>query len=715
MWLRLGLSWKQGQINGDGTLGCRLSDERNRMAINPMVIFVGLSAAAVGGIVYVNHVKTPLVDAPVASENRQTIPLPEPVVKKPEKVASLPPKQVKPASVPAAPAAAKKPTSDAPGDGNSAVKTPPPPMPDLSEPTAIVPTFDVVRIEKDGGAVVVGKAAPDVTVNLLLNGKPFGTARSNAKGDWVFIPDKLIPAGDHQLMLKAPGGKNGELLRSRQTIVIAVAKKKQTKPLVVVASNDAPTKVLQTPSATMPAAPSAKSVARPRPPASGGQKVASKPPAKTPDAKAAVAPAGNASQVVEKNPAQTDSAPAQKTVTSKSTTPRTAGDMIRKQEGSTSKKVGTQALTGKREPEPPATPKALKKAPTPPQPTPLAKSAAKSAVPQPRPPVSQKLAFGTVDYNDSGDMVFSGSATANKKIRLYIDNKFVGETKSDPAGKWVFSGHRAIRPGVHQLRADLVTQAGSVARRAAVPFVRADPVKVAALLKTREKPKPAEKKTEAPALSAAPPATPRGKVSTAPKKPIAATQPARTTTTASRGRNDNANRRTPPKIVATAPPPGKTDNQLPPRAVGSATVPAAPVARQKTAPQAKGAARTPPVEKTVDTGTPARQPSAQPAVEQAVEKVAKAPGVQETAPSNPSAKTTPLVSHVVIQPGNNLWNISRVIYGKGVAYTTIFEANKEQIKDPDRIYPGQIFDTPGATSSGSISPDLREPETGAAQ
>ena len=49
---------------------------------------------------------------------------------------------------------------------------------------------------------------------------------------------------------------------------------------------------------------------------------------------------------------------------------------------------------------------------------------------------------------------------------------------------------------------------------------------------------------------------------------------------------------------------------------------------------------------------------------------------------------------VVIQPGNNLWNIAQSVYGSGFSYTVIYEANKDQIRDPDLIYPGQVFATP---------------------
>jgi hypothetical protein len=49
---------------------------------------------------------------------------------------------------------------------------------------------------------------------------------------------------------------------------------------------------------------------------------------------------------------------------------------------------------------------------------------------------------------------------------------------------------------------------------------------------------------------------------------------------------------------------------------------------------------------------------------------------------------------VVVRPGNSLWRIARRTYGKGVQYTLIFEANKAQIRDPNLIYPGQVFALP---------------------
>ena len=49
---------------------------------------------------------------------------------------------------------------------------------------------------------------------------------------------------------------------------------------------------------------------------------------------------------------------------------------------------------------------------------------------------------------------------------------------------------------------------------------------------------------------------------------------------------------------------------------------------------------------------------------------------------------------VVVQPGNSLWRIARRTYGSGFAYSVIYDANQDQIRDPDLIYPGQVFALP---------------------
>jgi nucleoid-associated protein YgaU len=52
------------------------------------------------------------------------------------------------------------------------------------------------------------------------------------------------------------------------------------------------------------------------------------------------------------------------------------------------------------------------------------------------------------------------------------------------------------------------------------------------------------------------------------------------------------------------------------------------------------------------------------------------------------------VTAVTVQPGSTLWAISRARYGEGVLYVRVFEANRDRIRDPDLIFPGQVFTLP---------------------
>ncbi|MEO8532062.1 MAG: Ig-like domain-containing protein [Deltaproteobacteria bacterium] len=58
-------------------------------------------------------------------------------------------------------------------------------------------------------------------------------------------------------------------------------------------------------------------------------------------------------------------------------------------------------------------------------------------------------------------------------------------------------------------------------------------------------------------------------------------------------------------------------------------------------------------------------------------------------PSRPSE-----LKILTVQPGNTLWAIANQKWGDGMLYVRVFEANKDRIRDPDLIYPGQVFDIP---------------------
>jgi nucleoid-associated protein YgaU len=56
---------------------------------------------------------------------------------------------------------------------------------------------------------------------------------------------------------------------------------------------------------------------------------------------------------------------------------------------------------------------------------------------------------------------------------------------------------------------------------------------------------------------------------------------------------------------------------------------------------------------------------------------------------------------MVVQPGQNLWRIARHAYGRGIQYVVIYQANRGQIRDPNLIYPGQIFAMPTAENASA--------------
>jgi nucleoid-associated protein YgaU len=49
---------------------------------------------------------------------------------------------------------------------------------------------------------------------------------------------------------------------------------------------------------------------------------------------------------------------------------------------------------------------------------------------------------------------------------------------------------------------------------------------------------------------------------------------------------------------------------------------------------------------------------------------------------------------VTVQPGNTLWGIATDEYGEGLMYVRVFRANRDRIRNPDLIYPGQVFTIP---------------------
>ena len=127
----------------------------------------------------------------------------------------------------------------------------------------------------------------------------------------------------------------------------------------------------------------------------------------------------------------------------------------------------------------------------------------------------------------------------------------------------------------------------------------------------------------------------------------------------------------------------------------AAVAPAAPASAEPASAATESAAIAP--------ATPAPAPAAAVTEVQAPVAAAEQPAVAEAAPvaaaapAAPTAETpvttTPSVT-ITVQPGFTLWGIAKQEFGDGVMYVQVFNANKDRIKNPDLIYPGQVFTIP---------------------
>ncbi|MGB0748237.1 MAG: LysM peptidoglycan-binding domain-containing protein [Magnetospiraceae bacterium] len=83
----------------------------------------------------------------------------------------------------------------------------------------------------------------------------------------------------------------------------------------------------------------------------------------------------------------------------------------------------------------------------------------------------------------------------------------------------------------------------------------------------------------------------------------------------------------------------------------------------------------------------------------------ESPSSEEAAPTTETAASSVASStglgdderHVTVTPGSNLWQIASRAYGEGFRYVIIYDANRNQIRDPDLIYPGQVLTVPRPT------------------
>ena len=121
-----------------------------------------------------------------------------------------------------------------------------PPAPDKTATTT--PSFDIVRVNPDGGMVIAGRAVPHSTVTVTADGQKIGSIVADGRGEWVLLPDTKLAPGNHQLAIAAQLD-GGSAVASEDVVVVVVPQPQlvsngQTAGQTQAATNNQPTQPL---------------------------------------------------------------------------------------------------------------------------------------------------------------------------------------------------------------------------------------------------------------------------------------------------------------------------------------------------------------------------------------------------------------------------------------------------------------------------------------
>lgn len=319
---------------------------------------------------------------------------------------------------------------------------------------------------------------------------------------------------------------------------------------------------------------------------------------------------------------------------------------------------------------------------------------------------SADLRIESVEAEAGGGLFVSGRAAPGSRIRLYMNDGYIAMGTASPEGRVSFSIQSGVRPGDYRIRLDQMSASDSVASRVEIPF-RA-PATVAALAPSAPSQTPASPAAPESVIASGQPASPPQAPVAAEQKPAAPPAAAPSAATSQPAPSQPASPGSTPKELTTGP-----AKEPLVRSVESAAPSPAPVA---TAPQPKSAASAGPVQGATPAAEPntrsaqtgkadaatSQPPASSPVVAAAGSppKVASnmSPRIAEPTKDRRDAVVIPRIDTKLIVRGDNLWRISEATYGMGRRYTVIFGANRDKIRDPDLIYPGQIFVLPKSRS-----------------
>ncbi len=268
---------------------------------------------------------------------------------------------------------------------------------------------------------------------------------------------------------------------------------------------------------------------------------------------------------------------------------------------------------------------------------------------------SAPVSIQSVEAGQGGQFTASGSAHAGNQCRVYLNGAFLADVTAGKDGRWSVKVEHGMRPGKYTVRADeLEAASGKVVNRAEVPF---DYPAAGAIGRGKRM-----------LIAKAPPATP--------SKAMAGAQQQLGATSSS--------------VVASNAPPSASPGlaSASPGFGGAASA----TDGSRAMPGVAGPASTSTALAT--SGTPN---IASPGAARSTDTAPTEPGAASDGAAA-AAIVAQLQSATVIR-GDSLWRISRKMLGHGVAYTEIYASNATQIRNPNLIYPGQIFVVPNRATN----------------
>lgn len=648
--------------------------------------------------------------------------------------------------------------TDAPAEEEPAVAAEEEPA--AEQPT--LPTFDLVRIEPDGSLVVAGNAAPGSRIEILTGGETIATTEAGEHGDFVAVLDEPLDPGDYEIVLRATA-EGEEPVVSEQTALVSVPEQEDGQVLAMVDEPGEPSRILTAPEPEMPTDDEAGDEAE----TDGQQDQGSEAP-ETAVADQETAPAGDEQataaepEAVADEETGTDEAGDEQIAAVPSDDLAESEQQAAPPEDAAAGEQLAAPVENSAEDEQPAVSTDADAAATPADDAPQAELSAEVEDPDPAaqdkdpgpadeeenavaeappsedepaeteiaaaPPADDSAEAATSSEPDAatpfvvveaveieGDMIYvAGSATPGRTVRIYADALLIGDALASPGGRFLVEARRELPVGDYIIRADLLAADGSVLARAAVPFEREPGESIAAV---------------APSVPAVDePVTPEQMADATDEAQDGAGEAA----TAPATEQDGA--ATDIAAEDTAP----AEGALPEQAADGTDVPATPEpqpvqpgASQDGTEVAPGAdapsAEAPETIAAAEPEAPSLEVPEQTAAAETGDRLGSADssapksnrvGGESAAAEITQPKLERAEGSVIIRRGDTLWRISRRVYGHGIRYSTIYLANQDQIRDPDLIWPGQIFSVPGETAEGeeadldAISDQLvREGET----